>query len=217
MAAANQEPADDVRTADDTVALLDSLLEQVSQAAGQDQRSYEIVLLDSSLEDADQLLAGLRQQRGDCDYEILQLDPQRNGLAQITEALAQRQDVDALHIVSRGTDRGVQLGSLWLSPDNLDQYRAVFQGWGYALSEQADLRFYGCDLAASDEGRGLLADIAALTGADVAVSGQRSAVSGQQSAVSGQGAGVESRESSVESQDSGAAGWQRRAVAVHHG
>ena len=97
----------------------------------------------------------------------MQLDPRRNGLAQITQALSQRQDVDAIHIVSRGTDGGVQLGSTWLSAGNLDQYSAVFQGWGYALTKPADLLFYGCDLAAGPEGRTLLTEIAALTGADV--------------------------------------------------
>ncbi len=96
--------------------------------------------------------------------------PRRNGLAQITAALAERQEVDAIHIISHGTERGVKLGSTWLTPDSLDQYRAVFQGWGYALTEHADLLFYGCDLAASEEGRTLLEGIGALTGADVAAS-----------------------------------------------
>ncbi len=169
-AEANQNPADEVRTAADALALLDALQDDLLPAAQQEQWRYEIVFLDSSVADAERLLDDLRAQDGRRDLEIVQLDSQRNGLAQITEALAQRQDVDAIHILSHGTQRGVKLGSTWLTPDNLDQYRAVLRGWGCALTEQADLLFYGCDLAAGDEGRGLLAEIAALTGADVAAS-----------------------------------------------
>ncbi len=168
--ATNEEPADEVRTARDALALLDALQDDLLPAAQQEQQRYEIVFLDSAVADAEQLLDDLRAQRGDRDLEIVQLDPQRNGLAQITAALAERQDVDAIHIISHGTERGVKLGSTWLTPDSLDQYRAVFQGWGYALTEHADLLFYGCDLAASEEGRTLLEGIGALTGADVAAS-----------------------------------------------
>ena len=45
--------------------------------------------------------------------------------------------------------------------------------WSQAFSAQGDLLLYGCDLAASADGRQLLDDLALLTGADVAASDDR--------------------------------------------
>ncbi len=43
-------------------------------------------------------------------------------------------------------------------------------GWQEALSDDADLLFYGCDLAAHGDGEHFLESLAALTGADIAAS-----------------------------------------------
>ncbi|MBM4090676.1 MAG: DUF4347 domain-containing protein [Planctomycetes bacterium] len=169
-APADNASGDDVRTAANTLAFLDGLIDDVS-VANQDDRFSELVFVDDSIADIDQLLDDLQQQRGlGRDFTIIRLDPHYDGVARITEALAERQDVDAVHIVSHGTEWGFKLGNVWLTSENLDEYRAALQGWGQALSDQADLLLYGCDLAASDDGRTLLDHIAALTGADVAAS-----------------------------------------------
>ena len=48
--------------------------------------------------------------------------------------------------------------------------RGDIAGWQDSLTPEADLLFYGCDLAAGDDGRALLDNLSNLTGADVAAS-----------------------------------------------
>ncbi|MBF0621207.1 MAG: DUF4347 domain-containing protein [Magnetococcales bacterium] len=44
------------------------------------------------------------------------------------------------------------------------------QLWGDALSEDADILFYGCDVAAGDDGTAFVKGLSQLTGADVTAS-----------------------------------------------
>jgi hypothetical protein len=64
----------------------------------------------------------------------------------------------------------VQLGSTTLSLENLDTYRSAINAWQHSLSADADLLFYGCNLAATADGRELMNQIAAESGSDVAAS-----------------------------------------------
>ncbi|HEX7551620.1 MAG TPA: DUF4347 domain-containing protein, partial [Candidatus Methylomirabilis sp.] len=103
-------------------------------------------------------------------FEVVILDPRRDGIQQITDALAGHQGIEALHILSHGTAGAVQLGSTWLNAQDLPSYRSAIAGWNSALAEDADLLLYGCDVAAGEKGAGFIASLAALTGADVAAS-----------------------------------------------
>ena len=96
------------------------------------------------------------------------MDSQRDGIAQITSALLRYNGVDGLHIVSHGGTGQVQLGSTWLSINNLDTYRNAISAWQYAMSDEAELLFYGCDLAASNAGQQLLNEISRLTDTEAA-------------------------------------------------
>lgn len=131
----------------------------------------ELVFVDAAVENLDQLLQDLETRKADgagIDYVLLESD--RNGFAQITEALIDHQELDAIHIVSHGTDGSVKLGNTWLSGNNVDSLRSVLQGWGHSMSDGADLLFYGCNLAASDDGRELMLQVAAECDCDVAAS-----------------------------------------------
>ncbi|MDJ0848644.1 MAG: DUF4347 domain-containing protein [Myxococcota bacterium] len=132
----------------------------------------EIVFVDAGVEGADTLLAGLLEVAGqDRELEVIQLDGGRDGIAQIGEALAGRSgSVDAVHIVSHGTDAGLQLGATWLTGENLESHVGALAAWSEALAGDADLLLYGCDLAGSSEGQALVETLGLLTGADVAAS-----------------------------------------------
>jgi hypothetical protein len=78
--------------------------------------------------------------------------------------------VDALHIVSHGSDGNVRLGDSTVNIKNLAPYAGQIGQWRSSLSSDADLLFYGCDLAASDYGQQLVHAFGVLTGADVAAS-----------------------------------------------
>ncbi|MFT5324549.1 MAG: hypothetical protein ACI8P0_002411, partial [Planctomycetaceae bacterium] len=133
--------------------------------------THEIVFLDTSVEDYQQLLDDLWSNNDPGrEFEVVLLSSSRDGIEQITEALAARSDLDAVHIVSHGTDSAVKIGSTWLTQDNLAGYVGDILKWQNALSVDADLLFYGCNLADSDAGQSLLESVQMLTGADVAAS-----------------------------------------------
>ncbi|TAL19632.1 MAG: DUF4347 domain-containing protein, partial [Aquabacterium sp.] len=142
-----------------------------SGAAAVTQARVELVFVDASLPDADQLIAALRQQAGDGrTLEVVKLDAQRDGLEQITRALAGRHDIDAVHLIGHGDAQGLQIGATRLDADSLAQRAGEVVGWSDALRPGADLLLYGCDLASSEAGRAVVDGLATLTGADVAAS-----------------------------------------------
>ncbi|MEP1644785.1 DUF4347 domain-containing protein, partial [Rhodopirellula bahusiensis] len=128
----------------------------------------EIIIIDALTPELDALLEDLLLHRA--DSEVFVLDANRDGITQITEILESRSDVRSLQIISHSEDASVRLGNLWLGADNLDAYAGEIASWQHALTTDADILFYGCDLATNADGRTLVDSIAALTGADVAAS-----------------------------------------------
>ena len=135
------------------------------------EHTLELVFLDSSISNQDQMIRDLRAAGATDDSRTLEfviLDSQRDGIAQITSALLRYNGVDGLHIVSQGEPGRVQLGSTTLSLDSLDRYRAAICAWQYSMSDKADLLFYGCDLAGTADGLQMMYEISLLTEMDVA-------------------------------------------------
>ncbi|MEZ6059078.1 MAG: DUF4347 domain-containing protein [Planctomycetaceae bacterium] len=85
-------------------------------------------------------------------------------------ALLNHTDVTGIHIVSHGTEGHVRLGSTTLSLENVDTYRNAISAWQYSMSDTADILIYGCNVAASEDGRQLLNQLSVLTDSDVAAS-----------------------------------------------
>ena len=82
-------------------------------------------------------------------------------------------DLDAVHVVSHGSERGVQLGDTWLTSESLDgSAPETWPAGGMPSAADADLLLYGCNLAVDgSEGQSLVEELSLLTGADVG--GQR--------------------------------------------
>ena len=143
-------------------------LVSAAQLAGS---THEIAFVDLGVPDAQTLIAGLAAQRdGGRALAIVTIAAGEDGLAVISHTLQGRHDISAVHIYSHGSPGQVQLGSSLLSQDTALQRAHEIAAWGPALSANADLLLYGCDVAASDAGQALVRDLAALTGADVAAS-----------------------------------------------
>ncbi len=120
-----------------------------------DEHTLELVFVDSSVSNLDQMIADLQSENAADDnrtLEIVVLDSQQDGIAQITSTLLQYDGIDGIHIVSHGSDGQVQLGSTALSLDNLETHRSAINAWQYSMSDKADLLFYGCNLAATEDG-----------------------------------------------------------------
>src|SRR5712691_228796 len=132
---------------------------------------HELVIVDAGVGDESQLLHALRNLNDpNRQVEIVVLSPDKDGIVQISQVLATHHDLDAVHVLSHGTDGALKLGSTWLTSENLGGYAGEIAQWHHALSSDADLMFYGCDLAQSVDGRTLLDALHTLTGADIAAS-----------------------------------------------
>jgi hypothetical protein len=136
-----------------------------------DQQRRELVFIDAAAPNYQQLIRDLTQAADQGrNISIVVLDSDRDGIEQITEALTRYRDLDAVHVVSHGSDTSLQLGNRRLDQSTLMRYAHRIQSWGEALNEDADLLLYGCDLASSGQGQSLIDRLATLTGADVAAS-----------------------------------------------
>ncbi|WP_418315025.1 VCBS domain-containing protein [Piscinibacter sakaiensis] len=131
----------------------------------------ELVFIDLSIPDAELLIGDLLAQRAaGRPVEVIRIAADEDGLARIDEVLAGRSGITAVHVLSHGSDQALQIGKVRLDSAALVERAEAFKGWRTALTDDADLLFYGCDVAGSDDGQALLRQIAELTGADVAAS-----------------------------------------------
>ncbi len=121
----------------------------------------EIVFVDAAVEDYQSLVAGIQS-----GAEVVILDANRNGTDQISEVLAQRAGISAVHIVSHGEPGSLNLGNSTLNLAGI----AETQQWANALSPDADILLYGCDVASGTQGEAFVEKLGELTGADVAAS-----------------------------------------------
>ncbi|AHI29968.1 DUF4347 domain-containing protein [Marinobacter similis] len=131
----------------------------------------ELVFVDTDTPNYQQLVDDILSEGNDNrSLEVILLDNNRDGIEQITAALQNYQAVDAIHLISHGSDGNVDLGNTQLNNENLFLYQNQLQSWAEYLDPDADILFYGCDLAETEVGRSLIDGLAALTLADVAAS-----------------------------------------------
>ncbi|MCA9063572.1 MAG: DUF4347 domain-containing protein, partial [Planctomycetaceae bacterium] len=143
--------------------LLDATAEESTSTAPS---GRQLVVIDSRVQDWQALVNGLVEQASG-QFEFLLLTPNVDGIQQITDTIAQWNDVAAIHLVSHGSDSSLLLGSRILSADNIALSAQQITQWQYSLTADADILVYGCDLAGNDDGRELLESIHVLTGADI--------------------------------------------------
>ena len=83
-----------------------------SAAAEQTPARHEVVFVDTRVDGYQQFLEDfLSQTSGERRIEARLLDAERDGIEQISQALAGYSDLDAVHFLSHGTDGAVQLGT----------------------------------------------------------------------------------------------------------
>jgi VCBS repeat-containing protein len=144
------------------LALLAALSEPQIQALA----PREVVVIDSAVENYDQILAVV-----DPDAMVVVLDATRDGVEQIAEAISSLQNVEAIHIFSHGRSGTLDLGSTKLTEASMAgrhaDEMAVIRA---ALAERADILLYGCEFGAGSRGQSAVVAFAAATGADVAAS-----------------------------------------------
>ncbi len=125
----------------------------------------ELVIIDTGVVDGRQLSQQLRP-----GVEVVFLNDKKSGIEQITAILAQRQNLDAVHLISHGAPGELVLNGRALTAQNINQYQSSIQQWGRAFSKGGDLLLYACSLAGDGRGHDLISRLADLTGIDVAAS-----------------------------------------------
>ena len=143
-----------------------------SAAVAPIQRTNELVFVDTATPDYQQLIDDMRSSAlaQGRNLEFVLIDADKDGIRKITDTLAQKSDLDAIHIISHARDGSVQLGNTQLDFQTLVQRAMSIKSWGNALKAGGDILLYGCDLAENADGKSLVDAIARLTGADVAAS-----------------------------------------------
>ncbi|MGD1937645.1 MAG: DUF4347 domain-containing protein [Cyanophyceae cyanobacterium] len=132
-----------------------------------DQGSFSarhLIFVDANVDNRQSLLANVP-----AGAEVVVL--QDNGIGQITKAIqAETAPVGSIHIFSHGKPGQLFLGNGVLSAATLSQVAPQLQSWREFLAADADILFYGCEVAATEAGEAFLGRIHELTGANIAAS-----------------------------------------------
>ncbi|MDP2754664.1 MAG: DUF4347 domain-containing protein, partial [Nitrospirota bacterium] len=125
----------------------------------------EIVFIDSAVQDAQMLADGVRP-----GVDVVRLDAGRDGVEQIGEILANRRDLQAIHLISHGAPGKVFLGSGVLSAESLEKYDRQMNVIANSLGRDGEILFYGCDIAKGATGSSFVQKIASFTRANISAS-----------------------------------------------
>lgn len=126
--------------------------------------SGELTFIDTNIDDYQSLIPEVNS------AEIILLDSNRDGIEQITEVLATKSDLASINIISHGLDAQLQLGNIFLNHNSLPTYTNELQSWSDALTEDADILIFGCNVASTAIGKDFTQELSELTGADIAAS-----------------------------------------------
>jgi len=122
----------------------------------------QIIFVDSSVQDYQSLIENAD------GAQIVILNDNLSGIEQITNALANQQDIESVHIVSHGSEGSLKLGGNVLNENNLETFSSQIKQWRNALSEKADILLYACNLARGQMGQAFVQRLSQLTNANIA-------------------------------------------------
>ncbi|MBF0423124.1 MAG: DUF4347 domain-containing protein, partial [Magnetococcales bacterium] len=127
----------------------------------------EVAFIDTSIADYKSLEANIRP-----GVEIVEMGGGQRGLAQMAAWAEIHGGFDAIHVLSHGSEGALYLGTDVLTRATLPSgvVRVELAVVGQALKTDGDLLIYGCSVGAGESGAAFVADLATLTGADVAAS-----------------------------------------------
>ncbi len=148
-------------------ALVTTLVEQPQLAT-----PIELIVIDTRVEGYQQMVADIvAQQQTGQPLQLLLIGAQDDAISAINSAINDaKQPFSAIHIVSHGSAGELELGRDGLNQQVISQRASDIAQWGSNLTDQADIRIYGCDFAANQAGKDTLTALASLTGADLAAS-----------------------------------------------
>ena len=120
----------------------------------------ELIFVDPRVANWRSLIAG-----ASVDAQVVLIDPSKSAIDQVSDALADRSGVTAIHFLSYGEAGQANLGSQPLNAASVAANAGQIAGWTDHLAPNADIMFWGCDVGRGAGGQALLADLHTLTGA----------------------------------------------------
>ena len=112
-----------------TPLILDESEYQAILGSGNRLRS-ELVFVDPATPDHQQLLDDLLSQEDDYrQFEVVMLEADRDGVAQISDILAGFRELDAVHIISHGSDGAIRIGNTTLDQASLNAASEEIESW----------------------------------------------------------------------------------------
>src|SRR3954468_15895413 len=140
----------------------DGSVEKVGTPARQ-----EIVFVDPTVRDYEKLVEGIDNPNA----RIVLLDSTRDGVQQIADVVKQYTRVDAIHIISHGSEGQIDIGSSAVNSITMQgTYATQLAQIGTHLGADADVLVYGCNFGKGADGAEAANIFATLTGADVEAS-----------------------------------------------
>ena len=127
----------------------------------------KLVIISDSLTEAETLTESLTS-----SAEVVTIHADGDVLQQITDILASHQNLSELHIISHGEANALIFGKQVINTETLNQNAALLQSWQAALTDNADILLYGCDIGSTDQSV-FLKTLQGLTAADIAASSDK--------------------------------------------
>jgi hypothetical protein len=84
---------------------------------------------------------------------VIVLDPTGNALQQIQDAVAGRNDIQSIHILSHGNQGDITLGNLHINQATLAAHADALAAIGSSLAADGDILIYGCDVGTGTDGK----------------------------------------------------------------
>lgn len=125
----------------------------------------ELIIVDADVPDSHVFYQQLKP-----GFAVREIDNRANGLEQLAKITREFSNLEAIHIISHGTE-----GLLYLGDSKIDQlfvlaHKTEMATVKSSLAQGADIHFYACELAATKKGEEFVELVANVLEADVAAS-----------------------------------------------
>lgn len=124
------------------------------------------VFIDRQTQDYESLVAQVKP-----GYQVVVLESDRDGIAQISDVLKTSQEVTEIHVVAHGSPGCLYLGNTQFNLANMSHHAASLRQWRHVLTQGANILLYGCRVA--EQGWSYFSNaLHSFTGASIAASSQ---------------------------------------------
>jgi len=137
----------------------------------QDGVRQELVFVDTDVKNYQELLNDIyNQSDAERNIQVILLDNNSDGIQQITQALSQYNNLDAVHLISHGSDGSIDIGNSPFNFESLSLNQETISAWGKSFTENGDILIYGCNVAETQSGQNFIGYLSSLTHTDVTAS-----------------------------------------------